>query len=451
MEAARDMRSQWDFVIAGLGRTGLACLDYLAAAGRRVAVTDSRAAPPGLEQARRRWPELTLRLGALDRSLLLAAREVVVSPGLSLEEPALAEAAGAGVPLVSEIELFARAAPAPVAAITGSNGKSTVTTMLAEMARAAGRSALEGGNLGTPALELLARPVPDLYVLELSSFQLESTRSLHSAAATVLNVSADHMDRYPSLDAYAAAKARILDGAAVAVLNRDDPRVRAMAPAGASCLWFGAAAPGDDSQFGIAGRSGEPWLMQGGRPLLAAGRLPLPGAHNRLNALAALALGTALGLPRESMVTALEGFRGLPHRTEVVAEHSGVLWINDSKATNVGAAVAALAGMDRPVVLIAGGDGKGADFTALGRAMAQGTRAVVVMGADAGAVAAVVPADVPVRQAGDMNEAVTLAGGLARPGDVVLLSPACASLDMYRNFEARGDAFRAAVGELARG
>lgn len=451
MEAARHMSSQWDFVIAGLGRTGLACLDYLAGAGHRVAVTDSREAPPALQEARRRWPELTLRLGGLDASLLLDARQVVVSPGLSLAEPALAQAAAAGVALVSEIELFARAARAPVVAITGSNGKSTVTTLVAEMARAAGREVLAGGNLGTPALELLGRPEPELYVLELSSFQLESTSTLRPAAAAVLNISADHMDRYPSLAAYAAAKARIVNGAAVAVLNRDDPWVQAMAPAGAERLWFGAGAPEDESCFGIAEWHGETWLLRGTQPLMAAARLPLPGAHNRLNALAALALGEALGLPRQAMVAAAQRFRGLPHRTEVVAERAGVTWINDSKATNVGAAVAALAGMDRPTVLIAGGAGKGADFTALGEAMGRGTRAVVVLGADAQAVAAAVPAALPVRRAGDMAQAVALAAGLAQPGDVVLLSPACASLDMYPGFEARGDAFRRAVEGLGRG
>ena len=451
MQARAHTSAQWDTVVAGLGRTGLACLRHLTRSGRRVAVTDSREHPPGLEEARARWPDLHMVLGGLDGGLLAAAREIVVSPGLAVTEPPLAAAAAAGVPLVSEIELFARVARAPVLAVTGSNGKSTVTSLVAEMARGAGRDVAAGGNLGTPALDLLRRPEAELYVLELSSFQLETTRSLDPLAAVVLNVSPDHMDRYPDLSAYAAAKARIFGARGHMVLNRDDPVVLAMARPDRDIRWFGAGAPRSEHDYGLLDRGGALWVARGRECLLPAAEIRLPGAHNRLNALAALALGEAAGLGLEPMRETLRRFPGLPHRTEVVAEIDGVLWINDSKATNVGAALAALPGMDRPVVLIAGGQGKGADFAPLGRAMAGGTRAVVLMGADAGALAAVVPAGIPVRRVADMDEAVAQAAALACAGDVVLLSPACASLDMFSSFEARGDAFRRAVEARAGG
>lgn len=430
-------------VVVGLGKTGLACARHLAAAGAAVAVTDSRTAPPGLERCRRELPDVELRLGGFDAALLAEAAEIVISPGVSLKEPALAAALARGVPVVSEIELFARVARAPVVAITGSNGKSTVTTLVGLMAERAGVDVAVGGNLGTPALELLRQPEPALYVLELSSFQLETTESLRPAAATVLNISADHMDRYDSLEEYAAAKARIFRRAEAAVLNADDPMVMAMAAAGRTVA-FSVAGPQPDG-FGVTERDGDLWLVRDGQLLLPAGDVRIPGRHNLANALAALALGEAVGLPLPAMAEVLREFPGLPHRTQWVGEARGVAWYDDSKGTNVGATLAAVQGMSQPVVLIAGGDGKGQDFAPLRAALRQKARAVVLIGRDAPLIEQAIAGAVPTVRAVDMDDAVRQARTLAQAGDVVLLSPACASFDMFEGYAHRGQVFRDAV------
>jgi UDP-N-acetylmuramoylalanine--D-glutamate ligase len=307
-----------------------------------------------------------------------------------------------------------------------------------------------GGNLGEPALDLLADD-RELYVLELSSFQLETTASLEPAVAALLNVSPDHLDRYADLAAYAAAKARVLQGAAVAVLNADDPLVQAMA--GGTARWyFTLGEPQGPDWFGLRSDGGDTWLCRGGETLLRAAELLIPGRHNLANALAALAMGEALGLPRDAMLTALRSFRGLPHRTEFVAAAGGVAWFNDSKGTNPGACIAALEGLHdgsaARTVLIAGGDGKGADFTALAPVVARCARAVVLLGRDAPLLAAALHATVPLVEVADLRAAVARAAELAEPGDRVLLSPACASFDMFRNYEQRGELFKAAVREL---
>jgi UDP-N-acetylmuramoylalanine--D-glutamate ligase len=437
-------------LVVGLGKTGMSCARFLARRGAAVAVTDTRVEPPGLDDIRRELPDVALFLGGFDRSAFAAAELIVVSPGVSIEEPAIREARARGVTVLGDIELFAQSAHAPVAAITGSNGKSTTTMLLGEMARIAGRRAAVGGNLGEPALDLLD-PAVELYVLELSSFQLETTESLAPAVATVLNVSPDHMDRYPDLAAYAGAKARVLRGAEVAVLNRDDPLVTAM-PGGCERRGFtlGEPAPGD---FGVRQHAGAPWLCRGEEPLIRAAEVAIPGSHNRANALAALAMGDALGLPLEAMREALRGFRGLPHRTQLVAEIGGVRFYDDSKGTNVGATAAALEGFadaaPARTVLIAGGDGKGQDFAALGPLLARTARCVVLIGRDAPLIEAVLDPATPRVRARDMAEAVRLAAAQARPGDQVLLSPACASFDMFRNYEHRGDVFADAVRRLA--
>lgn len=444
-------RPDWDAVIVGLGETGFACARHLRARGRRVAVTDTRAEPPRAAALAAEQPRVPQVLGGLDPALLRAAREIVLSPGVDPRLPALQAAAAAGVPLIGEIELFAREARAPVVAITGSNGKSTVTSLVGAMAQAAGRRAAVGGNLGTPALDLLADPEPELYVLELSSFQLETVRSLDARAAVVLNLSPDHLDRYPDLDAYAAAKRRVYRGTGTMVLNADDPRVAAMAECDRRRLWFGLGPPAGDEHFGIIRQHGESWLGRGERALLPTAALGIRGRHNQANALAALALGAACGLPEPVMLEVLEAFRGLPHRSEPVAERGGVLWVNDSKATNVGAAVAAIEGAERPVVLLAGGDGKGQDFAALAVALARRGRAAVVFGRDAAALEAALAGVCPVTRSAGLEDAVRQAAALARPGDAVLLAPACASLDQFRDYRARGDAFRAAVEGLGHG
>ena len=434
-------------VILGLGVTGLSCTRWLAARGREVQVFDSRERPPGLRAAEL-VPAATISTGSLDVALPADAARLIVSPGLSLDLPVVAAARERGLPVIGDIELFAQAVQRPVLGVTGSNGKSTVTTMLATMAEEADCRALAGGNLGVPALDLLNEPEPDLYLLELSSFQLECTSSLRCDAAAVLNLSADHIDRHGSLENYAAAKARIFDGARIRVVNRDDERVRSMVADDAGVVTFGFGEP-DAGHFGLrTNGDGRPWFARGATRLMPVDELRVPGRHNVANALAALALGHAAGWPLAAMLDGLRRYGGLPHRTQRVCERRGVTWINDSKATNVGAAVAAIEGLSGTLVLIAGGDGKGADFGPLRSALTGRARAAVLLGRDREALATLLEGICPTFLVGDMEEAVTAAAGLARAEDTVLLSPACASLDMFASYAARGEAFTQAVGRL---
>lgn len=428
-------------VVVGLGKTGLACARFLRARGVDVTINDSREAPPELAPAREFLAAAQLVLGCFDATLLAAADTIVLSPGVAREEPALARAIAEGVAVISEIELFARQARAPVVAITGSNGKSTVTTLVGEMAARAGYNVAVGGNLGTPAIELLREPEPALYVLELSSFQLELTGSLAPVAAVVLNLSPDHMDRYADLDAYAAAKARIYSGARHCIVNADDPCVLAMAPQGQPFSVTTAPAQG----WGLLAREDGVWLARHGDPLIAAADLRIAGRHNLANALAALALADAAGVPLEPCLDALRAFTGLPHRTEWVGEAAGVRYYDDSKGTNVGATLAAVAGLPGSVVLIAGGEGKGQDFAPLRPVLAEKGRGLVLIGRDAALIERAVAGAIPVRRALDMDEAVRQARDLAQAGDSVLLSPACASFDMFQGYAHRGECFRAAV------
>ena len=431
-------------VVIGLGKTGVSCVRHLVRRGVAVRVTDSRPAPPGLAALGDLATRVELRLGGFDESVLDGASQVLLSPGVSPQEPIVGAARRRGIEVVGDVELFAREARAPTIAITGTNGKSTVTSLVAHLASVAGRRVLAGGNLGEPALDLLARPVPDLYVLELSSFQLETTESLAPCAATVLNLSPDHLDRYASLEDYAAAKARIFRHAAAAVLNADDPRVLAMRPGRAAVTTFSVRRA--DADFALAGDV----LVRRGTPLLAQSRLKIAGRHNVANALAALALGEAAGLELDAMTRALESFAGLPHRSEWIADVDGVRYVDDSKGTNVGATLAAVEGSDRPLVMILGGDGKGQQFAPLAAAFRGRVRAAVLIGRDAPAIAAAIGCLCPIELAASMPEAVAAAARLARSGDAVLLSPACASFDMFRDYAARGEAFAAAVRALQR-
>ena len=433
-------------LVLGLGRTGLSCARYLRRRGLEVRVADTRAEPPGAATLRAQVPEAELRTGAFEDSLLDDVAQVVISPGLSLRESVAVEAARRGLPVVGDIELFAREAVAPVAAVTGTNGKSTVTALLAELANAAGRPAIAGANLGEPALDLLERPAPALYVLELSSFQLETTWSLGTVTATVLNLTPDHMDRYDSLDDYAAAKARIFDRCGTAVVNADDPRVRSMPRDGQRVLSFSLRDASAD--YSLTGGP-EPLLARRGEPLLPLSALRLQGGHNAANALAALAMSEALELPRAPVLAALARFGGLPHRAQWVAEVGGVRFVNDSKGTNVGATIAAVEGTEGSLVVIAGGDGKGQAFDALRPAFQGKVRHVVLIGRDAPRLAASLEGVCGIERAADMREAVAAARAAARPGETVLLSPACASLDMYRDYAHRGEEFAAAVRSLA--
>jgi UDP-N-acetylmuramoylalanine--D-glutamate ligase len=436
-------------LLVGLGATGISCARYLQRLGQPVRVLDSRPEPPGLAQLGALREALDLRLGSFDPAALDGVSEVIVSPGVSLREPLLVEARRRGLSLIGDIEIFARVAPAPIAAVTGSNGKSTVTTLLAELLTAGGLRVRAGANLGTPALDLLEGEVPDLYVLELSSFQLETTDSLRPRAACVLNITPDHIDRHGSLESYVAAKARIVAGARTIVLNREDPRVMAMWDGRTPCLRFGLDVPGVPQEcaheYGLIETAEGPVLARDAAPLLPAARLRLRGRHNLANALAALAMAEALGLEPGGLLEALAEFSGLPHRAEWVLEHGGVTWINDSKGTNVGAAVAAIVGLGGPVVLIAGGDGKGADFQPLAEAARGRVRAAVLLGRDAARIAAVLAGVCPTVQAAGIEEAVAEAARLAEAGDTVLLSPACASTDMYRDYAERGRRFAAAA------
>ncbi|MGP8097753.1 MAG: UDP-N-acetylmuramoyl-L-alanine--D-glutamate ligase [Steroidobacteraceae bacterium] len=450
-------------VVVGLGKTGASCLRYLAKRGIAVSATDTRRSPPGLAELGDLAKKLDIRLGGFDLSLLDGASQVLMSPGLSLEEPIASQARARGIEVLGDIELFARAVQAPVIGITGTNGKSTVTSLVASMASAAGRRVLAGGNLGVPALDLLDQPIPDLYVLELSSFQLETTSSLELLGAVVLNVTPDHMDRYATVADYARAKSRIFAHAATVVLNADDPLVAGMRTActrGAATCTAAAVERGNrrvvtfstqrpDADYSLVRSGNQTLLGRRGEGLLDLSRMKITGLHNAANALAALALGDAAGLPLAAMQCALEGFPGLPHRSQWVADIAGVRYVDDSKGTNVGATIAAVEGMQGPLVMIAGGAGKGQDFAPLAEAFQDKVRHVVLIGTDAAAIEQVVMGVCSTERAASMEDAVTAAARAALPGDTVLLSPACASLDMFRDYGHRGDAFAAAVRALA--
>ena len=439
-------------VVVGLGATGWSVARHLRRLGEPFRVVDSRLKPPHGDALRQLCPEVPVHFGPWSADCFAGARRIVLSPGVSPQEPALAAARAQGAIVEGDIALFSRAARAPIAAITGSNGKSTVTALLGEMARAAGLRVGVGGNLGTPALDLLADDA-ELYVLELSSFQLETTDALNARVGAVLNVSEDHIDRHGSMAEYAACKARIFrhapgHAAPVRVLNAEDEVVAAMAESEGPVRWFGLASE-QATHYRVEKRQGQRWLMAGDGPLLPVAALSLVGEHHQANALAALAMADALSLPRDAVLQALRQFRGLPHRTQLVGEFRGVRYVDDSKGTNVGATVAALKGVPGPLVLIAGGQGKGQDFTALRPWVAGKVRAAILIGQDADALAAALKGATALHRAADMGEAVRLAARQAHAGDAVLLSPACASLDMFRDYHHRGEVFAAAVREIA--
>lgn len=409
-------------------------------------MTDSRAAPPEMQALRELAPDAEIRVGRFDERLLEGASEIIASPGVSLREPFIIEAARRGLPIIGDIELFAREAQVPVAAITGTNGKSTVTTLVAKMAEAAGKRVLAGGNLGRPALELLTEPTPDVYVLELSSFQLDTTHSLRTAAATVLNVTPDHMDRYDSIEAYAESKARIFDRCVTAVVNLDDPLVRVMGGEG-KVLGFSLIEDPDAEYYAVE-RGDDVALMYKDELLTLMSQLKITGLHNAANALAAIAMADALGISRAASIEALRQFPGLAHRSQWVADVRGVRYVDDSKGTNVGATLAAVAGMPGSLIVIAGGQGKGQDFAPLAPAFRNKVRHVVVIGQDAKLIAAALEGVCTMEFASDMDSAVHACARVAQPGETVLLSPACASLDMFKDYAHRGDVFAAAVRSL---
>jgi UDP-N-acetylmuramoylalanine--D-glutamate ligase len=442
-------------LVVGLGASGTSALRYLSRAGASLVVTDSRAAPAGIDALRAEFPDCAFHLGAFDAPRPLSQfAEAVVSPGIALDEPFVQELMAADVPVIGDIELFARAANAPVVGITGSNGKSTVTTLVGEMAKAAGRRVKVGGNLGTPALDLLADDA-ELYVLELSSFQLETTQSLRCAAAAYLNLSEDHLDRHGTMAAYGQIKSRIFRGCGTAVVNRDDPATREGAQHARRIVSFGLDAPTDRDAYGMIEHQGRRCLVRPSPesrfpiPLLPLEALRIQGLHNAANALAALALSDAVGIPVEASRDALAAFPGLPHRCQFVARAHGITWLNDSKGTNVGSTLAALQGLDAPIVWLGGGQGKGQDFRPLARPLAQKGRAALLFGQDAQAIEDAILGALPVYREPDMTAALRRARSIARAGDRVLLSPACASLDQFRNYVERGERFAAWVREHA--
>ncbi len=434
-------------LVVGLGSTGLSAARFLRSHGATVCVIDSRPAPPLLDELTRRCPDIEVRVETLDVAWLEGASRLVLSPGLSTELPLVAAARERGIPVVSDIELFAQAAEAPVAAVTGSNGKSTVTTLTQRLLVANGIHAVAGGNLGPPALDLLDER-PDVYVLEISSFQMETTESLHPSVTALLNVSADHLDRHGTLARYAALKQKLLDAAPTAIYNDDDPLVRSMGIAHPNGIAFSVTRAPDDG-YGILTVDDSRWLARRNSPIFPAARLRVRGRHNEANALAAIALAEAVNDSELASFDALEQFAGLAHRCEFVAELAGVTFINDSKGTNVGATVAALEGLDGPFVLIAGGQAKGASFAPLAQAGRGRLLAAVLIGESAPEIERALAGVCATEQAASLDRAVARAHALAEPGASVLLSPACASFDMFANYEDRGEQFKTTVKELA--
>ncbi|MFY9329625.1 MAG: UDP-N-acetylmuramoyl-L-alanine--D-glutamate ligase [Georgfuchsia sp.] len=446
-------------LVLGLGESGLAMARWCARQGAHVRVADTRAAPPNLDVLRREAPATEFHGGELDKLLLQGIDLLALSPGLAPDLPVIVLARAQGIPVAGEIELFAQGlrdlgwrSDGKVLAITGTNGKTTTTALTGHLCNAAGMDAAVAGNISPAALDALMDRVdagkpPRVWILELSSFQLETTETLAADAATALNISDDHLDRYRDLDDYATAKARIFDGNGTQVLNRQDVRVKRMALAGRPLITFGLDAPGNEMDFGLREKSGAPWIVQGNNFLLPVAELPMAGLHNAGNAMAALALCAAINLWPIDLLPALCAFHGLPHRVEKIASANGVDWYDDSKGTNVGATVAALEGMGRPVVLILGGEGKEQDFSLLRDAVAKHARAVALIGRDAPLIAEAIgsASGVPLHSAASMEDAVAIAANEAQTGDAVLLSPACASFDMFRNYEHRAQVYVAAV------
>jgi len=434
-------------LVLGLGVTGLSVARYLKRNGVNARFFDSRSEPPGLDELNDLAPDADVVLGDSTDAALENINRIVVSPGVADSEPLLKAARSAGIEIVSDIELFAREARAAIVAVTGSNGKSTVTTLLSLMCDAAGKTALAGANLGEPALDLLEYDKPDFYVLELSSFQLQRTQKLPAKVAVLLNITADHLDWHTSEKSYRKAKYRIFKNAGAAVINRADPDIAKHVAKETVVVSFGLDAP-EEGRYGLLEEDGIEFLARGEQLLLATSELAMVGRHNQLNALAALAAGELMGLPLSAMLQVLPEFPGLPHRMQLVARKGGVNYINDSKATNIGAAVASIESIDGIVVLIAGGEAKGGDFNHLSAALTDRLRAAVLIGSDADKIAQALENQAPVHIVNDINEAVVHAAGFAQSGDTVLLAPACASFDQFPNFEVRGDAFGEAVLDL---
>jgi len=446
----KEANIHFDTVIVGLGKTGFSCAHFLANKKIGFAITDSRNNPPMLDVTRQSYPEVPLYLGRIDEELLLKTNNIIVSPGVSLQEVAIDQAIREGVKVYGDIELFCQHISSPVIAVTGSNGKSTVTTMVTDMIQDASLKVKKGGNIGTPVLDLLDDDEPDVYVLELSSFQLETTTFLNAFVAVVLNITEDHMDRYKSLSDYTEAKSKVYSGDGTMIINLDDPYTLEMACPDRKTIGFTLKEP-QQQEYGTRIFEKKRWLVKGDEKLINIDELLIYGEHNIANVLAALALGDAYGLTSESMLETLKKFTGLTHRCQLVADIKGVRWYNDSKATNVGASCAAIKGLasGENIILIAGGHGKGADFKELAKIAKGRLHAVIVIGRDGQLIKKELQKFIPAYEAESMESAVLKAAEIATPGNLVLLSPACASLDMFVDFQARGDAFIESVMKMA--
>ena len=442
----RDGSTEASVLVFGMGATGASCARYFADRGAVAEFVDTRKNPPGLDAIMDAMPDARVHVGAAPARLPGGIRRVVVSPGVDLQEPLMLEARDRQIDIVSDIDLFMAECQGRVVAITGSNGKSTVTSMLGSLLSAVGWSVATGGNLGTPALDLLDSEI-EIYALELSSFQLERSQPIPADVAVLLNLSPDHLDMHSDMVAYSSAKARVYAACKHAVVNRDDRKLASMVPSGVTTTSFGLDAPAEGA-FGIRPTSGGECIAYGDTLLLSVDAFPLIGRHNLSNALAAVALGAALGADVHSLAQALKRCRSLPHRMEPIPTTDGVTWINDSKATNVGAAVTSIAGIDDPFILIAGGDGKGADFRALADSVSGRNCDVILLGRDATLIAQALDSVCSVTIVESIREAVRRAVALSKVGHTVLLAPACSSHDMFANFAERGQAFAAAVREL---
>jgi len=436
------------FLIIGLGQTGLSCARFLSEKGHVVAVMDTRKAPPALAELQKELPEVLVKTGGLVSDWMLRSDTIVLSPGVDPRLPEIRAAHEHGIEIIGDIELFTRYINEPVIAITGSNGKSTVTMMVAEMAVSAGKNVQVGGNIGVPALELIKEPAPDFYILELSSFQLETVSSLDAKVAVVLNISADHLDRYDNEQQYQNAKAKIYVGSGTMVINRDDAIVNSWSRKNRQQIGFTLNIPADN-EFGIVKEGNKMYLAQGQQKLIDTEQLQITGKHNMANALAALAIGQAMSLPMTAMLQSICEYRGLPHRCQLVAKQQGIRWVNDSKATNIGACIAAIEGLvtHKNIILIAGGVGKNQQFSELRTIFSQHVKTVLLLGQDAKVIAENIPENVVKYHVHDMVDAIRQAKADAVEGDIVLLSPACASFDMYGSYAERGDSFIQAVQE----
>jgi len=451
MSKVNDTDLHYDAVIVGLGKTGLSCFRYLSNQGLNVAITDSREEPPELLELKAEFESASVYLGQINEQVLLASDQIILSPGVSLDNKSIKLSIENNIPVFGDIELFCQKAQAPIIAVSGSNGKSTVTTIVAEMTRLAGLKTYVGGNIGIPALDLLSDSTPDLYVLELSSFQLETTYSLNAHASVVLNVSPDHMDRYSSLKDYVNTKKRIYSGQGLMVLNKDEEYIHSIIDSKRDTIYFSLGAP-EGENFGLINHNNEVWLSQGNEKIINKNQLKIKGEHNISNALAAMALAGAVNVPTNIMADVLKNFTGLEHRCQLVREIDNVSWYNDSKATNVGACIASITGLCElgNIILIAGGDSKNADLSGLNPIVKKYIKRVFLFGIDANKLADVMGSDVDKEFVNNMNEAVKGASKIADPDDIVLLAPACSSLDMYKNYQQRGDAFISAIDALSK-